>query len=48
MPPIVAVTGQSLQSITAIMKHYLALSRAMADAATGRLEAWLKREGIAL
>jgi hypothetical protein len=45
---IAAVTGHSLVSITAIMKHYLALSRAMADAATDRLEAWLKREGIAV
>lgn len=43
---IAAITGHSLQSITDIMKHYLALNRAMADQATDLLEAWLQREGI--
>lgn len=43
---IASVTGHTLASIHTIMKHYLALNRAMADVAIDRVEAWLKREGI--
>ncbi len=45
---IAAVSGHSQQSIHLIMKHYLALNRAMADTATDRVVAWLEREGIAI
>ncbi len=43
---IASVTGHSLETITSVMKHYLAMTRAMADEATDRVVAWLKREGI--
>jgi hypothetical protein len=43
---IAAVTGHSLDTITSIMKHYLAMTRAMADTATDRVVEWLKKEGI--
>lgn len=45
---IAAVTGHSLETITSIMKHYLAMTRAMADVATDRVVAWLSREGISV
>lgn len=45
---IAAVTGHSLDTITGIMKHYLAMTRAMADAATDRVVAWLNKEGISV
>ena len=43
-----AITGHTLASIHQILKHYLALDEAMADAAIGRLKAWMAEEGIAL
>lgn len=43
---IAAVTGHSLDTITTVMKHYLAMTRAMADTATDRVVEWLQREGI--
>jgi predicted nucleic acid-binding protein len=45
---IAAVTGHSLETITSIMKHYLAMTRAMADVATDRVVAWLSKEGISV
>jgi integrase len=45
---IAAITGHSLASITTIVKHYLVLQPEMADAAIGKLAAWIEKEGIAL
>ncbi|RMF02558.1 MAG: hypothetical protein D6773_08485 [Alphaproteobacteria bacterium] len=43
---IAAITGHALASIDTIMKHYLVLNHAMADAAIGKLAEWMTREGI--
>lgn len=48
MAEIASITGHDLQSITQIMKHYLALQPAMADAAIAKLTAWMSQEGIAI
>lgn len=48
LPEIAAITGHSLVSITRIMRHYLVLQPAMADAAIAKLTAWMTRERIAL
>lgn len=48
LPQIAAITGHSLTSITQIIKHYLVLQPAMADAAIGKLSAWLEKQEIAL
>ena len=48
LPEIAAITGHDLESITRIIKHYLVLQPAMADAAIGKLNAWLAKEGIAI
>jgi integrase len=45
---IAAITGHKYNTITSIMGHYLALQPEMADAAITKLEAWMKREGIAV
>lgn len=43
-----AITGHSIASVHQILKHYLALDEAMADAAIARLKAWMAEEGIAV
>jgi len=48
LPEIAAITGHSLETITTVLKHYLALNEAMADAATAKLAAWLEKEGVAV
>lgn len=48
MPEIAAITGHTLESITKIIKHYLVLQPSMADAAIGKLNAWMEREGLAI
>ncbi|MFA7504264.1 MAG: tyrosine-type recombinase/integrase [Burkholderiaceae bacterium] len=48
VPEIRAITGHSLASIHQVLKHYLALDDAMADAAIARLKAWMAEEGIAV
>jgi integrase len=48
LPQIAAITGHSLTSITSIIKHYLVLQPAMADAAIAKLSAWLEAQEIAL
>jgi integrase len=48
LPEIAAITGHDTESITRIIKHYLVLQPAMADAAIGKLTAWLEREAIAI
>lgn len=48
LPEIAAITGHELGSITQIVKHYLVLQPAMADAAIAKLSAWLETQGIAL
>lgn len=48
MPQIAAITGHSLVSITAIIRHYLVLQPEMADAAIAKLSAWLEAQEIAL
>lgn len=48
LPQIAAITGHSLDHITRVIGHYLALQPAMADAAIAQLEVWLRQEGIAV
>lgn len=48
LPQIAAITGHELGSITSIIKHYLVLQPAMADAAIGKLSAWLEANRIEL
>lgn len=45
---IAAITGHSIASVTAIIKHYTVLQPEMADAAIAKLSSWLDKEGIAL
>jgi integrase len=45
---ISAITGHSIQSIPQILKHYLVMQPAMADAAISKLSNWLEKEGIAI
>jgi hypothetical protein len=46
LPEIAAITGHSLGSIHTIMKHYLAISPELGDAAIDKLMAWMEREGM--
>jgi hypothetical protein len=46
LPEISAVTGHSLTSIHNIMKHYLAVTPELGDAAIAKLMAWMEREGV--
>lgn len=48
LPQIAAITGHSLTSITAIIKHYLVLQPEMADAAIAKLSTWLEAQDITL
>jgi integrase len=48
LPEIAAITGHSIETINTIIKHYLELNEAQADAAIDKLSAWLDQEGIAL
>lgn len=43
-----AITGHSLETIHQIMKHYLAINRALGDEAIDGLVKWLEQEGIAV
>lgn len=43
-----AITGHTLESITRVLKHYLAMSDRMADAAIDRLKIWMTQEGVAI
>lgn len=45
---IAAITGHEIASITGIIKHYLVLQPAMADAAIDKLSRWLEKHGIAI
>lgn len=46
VPEIAAISGHSMETIHAIMKHYLELNEAHADAAIDKLIAWMEREGV--
>lgn len=46
VPEIAAISGHSMETIHAILKHYLELSEAHADAAIEKLRAWMEREGV--
>ena len=46
LPEIAAITGHSLASIHQIMQHYLAITPELGDAAIGKLEAWMTKEGM--
>lgn len=46
IPEIAAISGHSLETIHAIMKHYLELNEAHADAAIDKLIVWMEREGV--
>ena len=48
LPEIASITGHSLASIHAIMKHYLAMTPELGDAGIDKLIAWMEREGIAV
>jgi hypothetical protein len=48
LPEIAGVTGHSLASIHDILKHYLAVTPELGDAAIAKLTAWMEREGIAI
>ena len=41
VPEIAAITGHSLQTVHAILKHYLELNEEQADSAMDKLENWL-------
>ena len=43
-----AITGHDLETIHRVMKHYLARTDALADAAITKLKTWMNDEGIAL
>ncbi len=47
IPEIAAISGHSLKTVHAILRHYLELNEAHADAAIDKLAAWMEREGIA-
>jgi integrase len=46
LPEIAALSGHSLETINTILKHYLELNEAHADAACDKLTAWMEKEGI--
>lgn len=48
LPEIAAITGHTLASVQEILKHYLELNDAQADAAIGKLVTWMEQEGIEL
>lgn len=48
VPQIAAITGHSMASIHGIMRHYLAITPELADAAIGKLVQWMTREGMAV
>jgi hypothetical protein len=48
LPEIACVTCHSLASIHNILKHYLAVTPELGDAAIAKLTAWMEREGIAI
>lgn len=48
LPEIAGVTGHSLKTIHTILKHYLELGEAHADAAMDKLADWLEKEEVAL
>lgn len=43
-----AITGHTLETIHTVLRHYVALDDRMADAAIGKLRAYLEEEGIAV
>lgn len=43
-----AITGHSLETVHAIMKHYLVLDSRMARSAIDKLNTWMQEEGIAI
>ncbi len=45
---IASITGHSLETVTSVLKHYLAMNESMADAASAKLAAWLEKEGVAV
>lgn len=45
-PEIASITGHALASIHTILKHYLALHPEMADAAIGKMLAWMTAKGV--
>jgi integrase len=48
VPEIASITGHSLASIYAILKHYLALDAELADNAVKKLVDYMEREGLAV
>ncbi|MBJ7535316.1 hypothetical protein JDN40_14485 [Rhodomicrobium vannielii ATCC 17100] len=48
MVEISAISGHSLNTIQQVMRHYLVMQPEMADAAIGKLAAWMEKEGVAL
>lgn len=43
-----AITGHDLETIHRVMRHYLARTDKLADAALAKLTTWMQEEGIAL
>lgn len=48
VPQIASITGHSYVSINQVLKHYLATHPEMADAAIGKLLAWMEETGVAV
>ena len=48
VPQIASITGHSFVSINQVLRHYLATHPDMADAAIGKLLAWMDETGVAL
>lgn len=48
LPQIASISGHSPDHITSVIKHYLAICPAMADAAIAKLSTWLGAQDIAL
>jgi hypothetical protein len=48
LPAIGSVSGHALSSLPQIAKHYLALDRATAAVAMGKLDAWMTDKGVKL
>jgi len=48
VPQIASITGHSFVSINQVLRHYLATHPEMADAAIGKLLAWMEETGVAV
>jgi integrase len=45
---VAAISGHSQEHVGRVIKHYLAVTKPMADEAVANLTAWLKQQGVAL